>query len=767
MVTGGPDGGPSVEGAGDPFADAGHLLDALDMPMLFLDRDLSLRRLTPSASDLLGVRGDDLGRPVSDLALPGGGDLLADTRAVLSDPAPVGREVRIGGRWYDRTVRPLRTGGLAVLYAGAESRSHALEALSRRERHSAAAIELGHLILKGGRLKGTMREMCRILRNALDADFSGVMALEEDGAALRVAAGSGWPKSMIGAFVVPGDSSQAGYTLRTGGPVVMDDLASETRFGGLDPLRSNGVRSGISCPIGPPAEPFGVLGVHSKQAYGFHEEDTDFLRTVANLLYGAILRRRMTDELSDRELVLSLAMRAARMGAFVFDPGKDSVTMDPFVHELFDIEPGTPLSWEVIRDRIVPEDLDATVAALDAAVRGEGHYKSEFRVRRRDGSVRWLAGYGDADGRDGDRLVFGVNFDVTDRKESEERQRFIARELDHRVKNVLATVAAVASLAGQSAGSLAEFRDSLTARIKSLANLHALLADSFWSGIDLADLVRGELASYEGGGAAVAVEGPPVTLPPETAQTLGLAVHELATNAAKHGAIRHDGRIDVRWKVASGSGGRQLDFRWQEEGIAPPGKEERTGFGTTVIGPMVAQHLGAEVERERTPERISVRYRLPLTGTAPTLGGPRKPRPANETAAPLRNAGDPRPHGRGRADLTGKRVLLVEDEFLIGLEMADLLRGRGAEVTGPVARLDRALKRVDEAFDLAVLDFNVAGHAVTPLAQALASRGVGVVICSGYGANSGLFEDVPDIPRIAKPVTEEALDGALTGLLAG
>jgi PAS domain S-box-containing protein len=191
--------------------------------------------------------------------------------------------------------------------------------------------------------------------------------------------------------------------------------------------------------------------------------------------------------------------------------------------------------------------------------------------------------------------------DITARKQAEAQIKYLARETEHRTKNILATVQAAVHLSH--AESVAEFKKSIEGRIQALANVHRLFIESRWAGAELHELVTQELAPYRrGDGTRVKIEGPNLLLEPNAAQTIAVVCHELATNAAKYGALSvADGRIVVAW--TSTSDGR-LVLRWNETGGPPVTTPTREGFGTRVMEKMVQQSKG-EVRFDWRPEGLA------------------------------------------------------------------------------------------------------------------------------------------------------------------
>jgi PAS domain S-box-containing protein len=206
--------------------------------------------------------------------------------------------------------------------------------------------------------------------------------------------------------------------------------------------------------------------------------------------------------------------------------------------------------------------------------------------------------------KDGAGKIIGASKiarDFTARKQAEAQIKYLAGETEHRTKNVLATVQAVVQLTH--AENIAEFKKSIEGRIQALANVHRLFVESRWAGAQLHELVNDELAPYRrGDGTRVNIEGPNLLLEPSTAQTLAVICHELATNAAKYGALSvNDGRVVIRW--TSTSDGR-LVLCWTETGGPPVTAPTREGFGTRVVGKMVQQSKG-EVHFDWRPEGLA------------------------------------------------------------------------------------------------------------------------------------------------------------------
>jgi two-component sensor histidine kinase len=208
--------------------------------------------------------------------------------------------------------------------------------------------------------------------------------------------------------------------------------------------------------------------------------------------------------------------------------------------------------------------------------------------------------------------LLGVTRDITERKRAEDHKSLLIAELDHRVKNVLACVAAIAQRTRECSRSPDEFLEELNSRINSLANTHALLSRSHWRGVGVGDLVRSELAfcvKIEN----LLIDGPKVDLAAEATQPMAMVLHELATNAAKYGALSNGhGQVVVRWRMQSNGGpDTNLVLEWWETGGPPVAAPNATGYGMSVIRDLIPFELGGAVDYALDREGARCRLEIP------------------------------------------------------------------------------------------------------------------------------------------------------------
>jgi two-component sensor histidine kinase/PAS domain-containing protein len=304
-----------------------------------------------------------------------------------------------------------------------------------------------------------------------------------------------------------------------------------------------------------------------------------------------------TGEATMRER-LQFALAAGRLGSWELDVDTSDYKASDLCKQNYGRGPDDPFTFADLLESIHPADRRRMREAMDAAIQTGSDYDIEYRVIIPSGEIRWVQVRGQATtGRGAARRMAGVSMDVTERKEAEERQRLLLNELNHRVKNTLATVQSIASQTLRTAPSSAAFRDAFEARIVALSKTHNLLTDQNWRGASLHDLVISELRPHaggrEGGGSRILLESErDVRLNPNAAVALGMAMHELATNAVKYGALSvPGGQVTVRSRLM----GDRLVVDWVESGGPPVQAPERRGFGSRLLEQGLAGELSGDV----------------------------------------------------------------------------------------------------------------------------------------------------------------------------
>jgi PAS domain S-box-containing protein len=439
----------------------------------------------------------------------------------------------------------------------------------------------------------------------------------------------------------------------------------------------------------------------------------------------------------------TLALAAGQMGSWDWDVARGECAWDEGQCRIFGVDPRRfAVTPENVRALMHPEDIARLEQALRRISADAQSYQTEFRVRRPSGELRWCIGTAAAtlDARKRVVRVSGVTVDITERKLAEERQALLAREVDHRARNALAVVQSIVRLTR--ADGIDDYMVAVEGRIRALSRAHMLLSRSRWEGADLHKLVEEELAPYRTDDESVAAVGPQTVLQPATAQALALALHELATNAAKYGALSAAaGKVRLNWELEPD----QLVLQWSETGGPPVSAPCSEGYGTRVIGASIERQLGGRAAFDWRPEGLHCVLSLPrAAGKTPALlGEGGRAGLDRDVAAPAR--------------VVAGRVLLVEDEALVAMMMRDVLLELGLSVAGPFCTPGEAVAAAhDDGVDAAILDVNLGGELIYPVADTLAARGVPFVFVTGYGAESidGRFAHVP---ILQKPIERTVL----------
>lgn len=312
-------------------------------------------------------------------------------------------------------------------------------------------------------------------------------------------------------------------------------------------------------------------------------------------------------KLRESEERRSHALSAGQMGSWEWDFDTGEYIWDDGQHRIFGANGTFIASSENVCAMIHPDDREAYVKTLHDIANGAASRQFEFRIGRPGGRVKWcLASAAATAGAIGQiRRVSGVTFDITERKETEERQNLLAREVDHRAKNTLAVVQSILRLSR--AENMSDYMNSVEGRVHALSRAHNLLSQSRWLGVWLHGLIEDELEPYRAAG-KISLNGPDVALRSSAAQSLALAIHELSTNAAKYGALSSvDGRLSVQWAIAGGN----LTVDWQETGgpaVTPPNKR---GFGTNILLGSVEKQLNGKVKMDWRPSGLACHIAIP------------------------------------------------------------------------------------------------------------------------------------------------------------
>jgi PAS domain S-box-containing protein len=348
-----------------------------------------------------------------------------------------------------------------------------------------------------------------------------------------------------------------------------------------------------------------LLGALTLSCWGF------LIALIAKIARDIRERERAEQSIAEQSVQRTLAERAALVGSFAYDTDIERMEISPgyaAIHGFPEETAEIPRSeWLA---RVHPEDVERLEALRSGAFRDRWReYNTDYRIVR-DGEVRWIdaRSFIEYDDSGSPRRVLGVNIDVTERKQAEEHRKLLNAELDHRVKNALATVSAVVSHTVQGRNSLAEFVAALEGRVRSMATTHELLSASRWQGIPLRQLVRCELAPYATNN-NTDIDGLEVFLKPQAGQAMAMVLHELVTNAAKYGALSvPGGHVSVRWMCGAQSG---FWIQWQERGGPHVVPHIHSGYGTGVIRDMIPYSLGGAVNLVHARDGVRCKVEIP------------------------------------------------------------------------------------------------------------------------------------------------------------
>jgi PAS domain S-box-containing protein len=363
------------------------------------------------------------------------------------------------------------------------------------------------------------------------------------------------------------------------------------------------------------AEGRALFALHIHPSFGPQQEITGIVTTAVDTSRIRALeseQRRWSGELAGTLQRYETALRGSHVTVYTQDR---ELRYTSISNPMF----GRPIDQIIGRsdEDILPPGSRSAVIALKLAALETGN-PQDSEVSIKDGPTeRWYDLHIEVL-RDIAGAIVGLScaaVDITERKEGESHLRLLMRELTHRSKNLLAVIQAMARQTARHVGSVEGFLTQFSARLQALATSHDLLVQESWYGVSLFELVRSQLGHYvDRVGAPVSLEGPNVVLKPEAAQSLGLALHELATNAAKYGALSvPGGHVAITWCRLSATEGNGIEVSWVEERGPKVKAPRQRGFGRMVIEQNLARALDAEVELTFLPTGLRCRIVVPVT----------------------------------------------------------------------------------------------------------------------------------------------------------
>jgi PAS domain S-box-containing protein len=689
-------------------------------------------------------------RPLALAALAGEAQHLADQKV-----APPGQPAR----WFSLSWTPLRddSGDVAGVYCTATDTTAKVEALASRRaseeqlaREASAMARLSEAssrLWRAATLREGLDEMLGAAIDLLGADKGSVRLWDAQRGVLSLAAQRGFEPAFADRFQeVRLEDDKDGRALHAGERIVIENIDDSAGFAAYLSFAA-GVRALQTTPlISPDGKLLGVLSTHFSAPHRPADQDLQRLDLYARQAADFIARVRIDEALRFSEERLRTIVDTAVDAVIVIDDRGGIQSINPAGERIFGYPHGELIGQNIsvlmtATDHVGHDSyLRAYLKTGKARIIGIGR---EVETRRKDGSV-FTADLAIAEWHHaGKRYFTGTLRDITERKRHEDAVKLLLREVNHRAKNLLALVQAIArqTVATRPQDFVTRFEE----RIYALAASQDLLVKTEWKGADLEKLVRSQLAHFEDLiDSRIRLAGEPLFISASAAQTIGMALHELATNAGKYGALSAEGQVDIEWRLERGGEGEDtFVMGWRERGgpaVVPP---TRTGFGTTVMGRMAELSLGGKVELSYPPEGLVWRLRSPAHKVV--------------EGAKLGGAGEAVTARPGVAPGSRPRVLVVEDEVFIALEISEALIEAGFDVVGPAMAVGPALELMDTVgCDAAVLDINLGTETSEPVARGLARRGTRFVTLSGYSREQhpGVFLDAPSL---AKPLRPQAL----------
>ena len=510
--------------------------------------------------------------------------------------------------WYTFSYSPVRdeSGGVGGVFCACnettaqvltERRLQFQLRLAERQRTAVCAREVVH---EAALMLGEQLGLARAGFAEIDAE-AGELRLDDDWAANGAS-------SYAGAYPLAQFGEQRLAELMAGHVLRVDDviLAGPTRAA----FAAMGARAVLVVPLVRNGRTVAVVYAHAARPRRWTDEDILMLSSALEQTWQVLQTTRAEVALRESEQRLREAQAVGAVGSFDLDIVTNLVHRSPEYLVIQGLPANYPLEGPYTEDwlaRVYPDDQQHASKARERNLAHPGPFEMEFRIVRPDnGEVRWIVTRGlvEADATGRPIRLLATQSDITARKQEELRRQLLLNELNHRVKNTLATVQSIAAPTLKAAGSLEEAAPILESRLMALSRAHNVLTRETWEGADLSEIVAGAAGPYCVADRCHTV-GPDVRLSPAMALALAMALHELAVNAAKYGALKGEtGRVDIRWHVEGASPHRRLVLRWQEVGGPPVRPPARRGFGTRLLERGLGHELGGTVRIEFLPRGL-------------------------------------------------------------------------------------------------------------------------------------------------------------------
>lgn len=557
--------------------------------------------------------------------VPGDTQTWVDAYAAMVDTPADRRErfvryVAEADRWYEARAFPFGGGErFAVLFSDITRRRRMDLALQQREALQAFLLTLDEALRPVSAASAIEQAASSILGRHLGVATAGYAEIADDGDTAIVTGEyrSGRMARLQDRYRLS-EYGEYGATILRGEELFVEDYAADTR-GTRETVEAAsriGMRAAATVPLTRGGRAVAYLYAVHDEPRSWSDQDRTILRETVARTWAAVERARAEAALRESEELFRLLVDNVREYALFQTDGDGRVTSwNPGAERLFGYA-GAEILNEPVSRLLSPEDRDAGLLdrARERLAQGTRHQDERWLVRR-DGSRFWAQWMMEAV-RDDAGLLRGfawVLHDDTERKRAADRQVLLTAELNHRVRNTLATVQSIATQTLRRTPVPEEFVPRFRARVQALARAHALLTRRRWDSTEVTEILRDQL-TLEGDADRIALVGPAASLGPSSALAVALVLHELGTNARKYGALSMPaGRLSVSWCVEAAEAGSLLLLEWRERGgpaVSPP---SRRGFGTTLVERSL-QGVGGTAQLRFDPDGVACDIRLPLAG---------------------------------------------------------------------------------------------------------------------------------------------------------
>jgi len=675
------------------------------------------------------------------------------------------RDERLRRAWFTATWTPIRietgdVGGFLIVATETTARRRAELELRDSQDRDAFLLELSDAMRPLGDAAEIQMVAAAALGARLGADRVGYA---EDLGDDEIAVTRNYTRGVMG---IEGRYRYDDYgpellrAFRRGETIVRDDVANDSSLSADEKAAHVKLQIGSTAnvPLLKDGKLRAVLFAHYKTAHQFAEGELELMRDVAERTWAEVMRARAEQETRHSE-------ERYRTLFSSMDEGYCIIQM------LYD-ESGVAQDWRFIEVNRAFELHNGLVGAQGRTIREMApgierkwidtynrvaETGESLRFQEKSGALqdRFFDLYAFRVGAPADRKVAVLFTNITEAKRLAERQEVLLAELQHRVRNTMTMIRTISERTVRSSSTLEEFATAWAGRLAALSRVQALLTQSAALGVELSSLLEEELAAHEN---QFHIEGPRLTLPPKAAEVLTLAVHELATNALKHGALAtSDGRVEASWDVTARGDQQWITFNWREFLPSPLSSPSpcKNGFGRELIERRIPYDLHGKSTLNLGPWGATCVLEFPLAPSASVL----------ETGIPDRTTlfDDKASTGPGQP-LADERVMIVEDDFLLADDLRRKLALTGAQILGPFPTEGAALASFAQRLPtLAVLDVNLGVGPSFDLARALIGRSIPILFLTGY--DDYVFpDDLTGISRLQKPAEIGQVVSALSNL---